>query len=342
MGVSRKSAPWALKPADFFTESDTARALFARLLDATSEDIAILPSVSYGMAVAGANLPIDPGSDIVVLDQQFPSNVYTWCELAAEKDARIITVRRNAGESWTQAVVRNISTTTALVAVGNVHWADGALLDLEGIAQSCRAHKAELVLDLTQSLGALPFSISAVQPAFAVSAGYKWLLGPYGMAFMYVRPDYQAGRPIEHNWIARKDSQDFSGLVHYKDDFQPGACRYDVGERSNFALMPMSIAAMEQLLEWSVPQIHATLSDLTGELAGRAEELGLQVAPPDERAGHILGVRFPRGMPPGISESLAQHRVYVSIRGNAMRISPHLYNSGADVDKLTRVLRDFA
>ncbi len=155
---------------------------------------------------------------------------------------------------------------------------------------------------------------------------------------MYVDPAYHEGRPIEHNWLNRKDSEDFAGLVNYRDEFQPGARRYDVGERCNFALMPMAVAALKQILEWRVPHIQETLSGFTKELAERAETLGLTVAAPDHRAGHIIGVRFPGGLPNGIQHSLQKENVYVSIRGDAMRISPHLYNNEHDMTKLMNVL----
>lgn len=338
-GVDRKSHPWQVGPEAFFAESELARELFARLIDAEAGDVAIIPAVSYGMAVAAANVAVSEKEEIVVLEDQFPSNFYPWSELANMRDARIVTVRPSPDLDWTAAVLNALNESTAIVTLPHVHWTDGSLLDLKKISARCQEIGAALLLDVTQSLGALPISVKEVHACFMVSAAYKWLLGPYSLAFMYVHPSYQAGRPIEQNWLNRKNSEDFARLVNYRDDFQPGARRFDVGERSNFALMPMAVAALRQILEWRIPNIQKTLAGMTDKLAERAQELGLEVAAPDARAGHILGLRFPEGLPPGILQRLAEENVYVSLRGDAMRIAPHLYNNEPDQVKLMDVLQ---
>ncbi len=334
----RKARPWTIKPADFFTESETARDLFARLINAHADDIAIVPAVSYGTAVAAANLVVNPGQAIIVLADQFPSNVYHWRELARERGARLVTVARPADDDWTAAILAALDGATALAALPHCHWTDGGLIDLEVVGAELRRLGAALVVDVTQSLGAMPFDVAEIQPNFLVCATYKWLLGPYSMGFLYVAPHHQAGRPLEHSWITRQGAEDFAGLVNYRDGFQPGARRYDVGERANFALMPPTIAALEQILIWSVPEIQATLGAMTGEIAARAAELGLLSAPPSRRAGHFLGLRFPSGVPDGLLDRLAAAHVHVSLRGDAMRVTPHVYNTAADIDRLFTVL----
>lgn len=338
LGVSRKDHPWKIGPEHFFNESELARGLFAALIEASPDDIAILPSVSYGIGVASALVEIKAGDEIVVLEDQFPSNVYSWLELARTKQGRIRTVKKPADFDWSKGVLETINERTAVVALPNVHWTDGSLVDLEKVGEACRKSGAALVLDVTQSLGALPFSVKQVRPDFLVSAAYKWLLGPYSMAFMYVNPEYQHKRPLENNWLNRKNSEDFAGLVLYRDEFQPGARRFDVGERSNFALMPMAVAALQQITEWTVSEIQQTLSVMTESLAEQAAELDLSVIPHAKRGGHILGVRFPKGLPEGILQRLAEENVYVSLRGNAMRIAPHVYNDDRDLEKLVDVL----
>ncbi len=334
----RKARPWTITPADFFTDVETARDLFARWINARADDVAIVPAVSYGAAVAAANLVVNPGQTIVVLTDQFPSNVYQWRELARERGARLVVVARPVDDDWTAAILAAIDGATALCAMPHCHWTDGGLIDLETVGAELRRLGAALVVDVTQSLGAMPFDVARVQPNFLVCATYKWLMGPYSMGFLYVAPHHQGGRPLEHGWIARQGAEDFAGLVNYSDGFQPGARRYDVGERANFALMGPTIAALEQLLIWSVPEIQATLSAMTGEIAARAGELGLVSAPPSRRAGHFLGLRFPAGVPEGLLDRLAAADVHVSMRGDSMRVTPHVYNSAADIDRLFAVL----
>ncbi|MFQ5638745.1 MAG: aminotransferase class V-fold PLP-dependent enzyme [bacterium] len=338
-GVERKSHPWQVGPDDFFAESEHARRLFAELIQADAGDVAIIPSVSYGVAVAAANLHCREGEEILVLAEQFPSNYYPWSEIVKRTGARMVQVERPAKGSWTEAVLDSMSERTRVAALPQVHWTDGSFIDLNAVSSKCRQIGADLVLDVTQSIGALPISVKELSPSFLVTAAYKWLLGPYSLGFLYVHPDYQSARPIEFNWLNRKDSENFAGLVHYRDEFQPGARRFDVGERSNFTLMPMVIAGLEQIHEWRVSHIQETLSVMTGHLAEDAKNLGLQIASPAAHAGHILGLRFPRGLPEGILSRLAEENVYVSLRGDAMRISPHLYNNQRDVNQLIDVLK---
>jgi len=338
-GVARKGQPWRIVSDDFFASVDAGRAAFAELVGATSDDIAVVPAASYGIAVAAGNLEVGPGQRIVVLADQFPSNLYHWRELAQARGAALLTVARPADGAWTPALLAAIDDATAVVATANCHWTDGGLIDLAAVGHRARQVGAALVVDLTQSLGALPFSVAEVDPDFAVSACYKWLLGPYSLGFLYVAPRHQQGRPLEHNWMARRGSEDFARLVDYQDGFQPGARRFDVGESANFTLMPMAVAAMRQLLDWGPGEVQATLAAMTGRIAEAAQTLGLVAGDPAHRAGHFLGLRFPAGPPPGLLESLQRQQVYVSVRGDSMRVTPHVYNSEADVERLLRALR---
>ncbi len=340
-GLRRKGRPWSIVPADFFTGSEAVRGLFARLVNARADDIAIIPAASYGMAQAAHNIALTKAQTIVTLAEQFPSNVYPWMELAARTGAAHVTVPRPADDDWTSAVLAHIDAATGVVAVPHCHWTDGGLLDLEAIGAACRRVGAALCVDGTQSVGALPFDVARVDPDFLAVAGYKWLLGPYSLGFLYVAPRRQSGVPIENNWLARRNSEDFAGLVNYQPAFQPGARRFDVGERSNFALMPAAGASIELLLGWGVPRIHETLRRRTRAIAERARaDLGIGSVPDARRAGHYLGLRFPGGVPDDLPARLAAGNVHVSVRGAAMRVTPHVWNTDADVERLFAVLRE--
>ncbi|WP_119420452.1 aminotransferase class V-fold PLP-dependent enzyme [Desertibaculum subflavum] len=336
--AGRKARAWEITPRDFFTETETARDLFAALIGATAEDIAIVPAASYGVAVAAANLRLPPGRRALVLAHQFPSNLFSWQDLAEREGGEVVTVARPEDGDWTRSILQAIDERTAIAALPNCHWTDGGLIDLVRVGARLREVGAALVIDATQSLGALPIDMRAVQPDFLVAATYKWLLGPYSYGFLYVAPGRQDGRPIEQNWIARGGSEDFARLVDYRADFQPGARRFDVGEKANFGLTPVAIASLRQIHDWGVAEIQATLRRRTDAIAARAHNLGLTAARASLRAGHFLGLRFPGAVPEGLPEKLAQARVYVSVRGPAMRITPHLYNTDADIDRLFEVL----
>ena len=217
-------------------------------------------------------------------------------------------------------------------------WTTGAKLDLVAIGARCREVGAALALDLTQSAGALPIDFAAVQPDFAVAAAYKWLMGPYATGFLYVAPRWRDGAPLEENWIGRAGSEDFARLVDYRDAYQPGARRFDMGERANFALLPAAIAALEQLLAWTPDAIARTLAAKTAAIAARARALGLSAMPEDLRGPHYLSLALPEGAPEGLPARLAAERVHVSQRGRSLRVTPHLYNDDADADRLIDAL----
>ncbi len=337
--VALKGQPWQISPPDFFSTPERARDLFAQLINAQADDIAIIPACSYGTATAAQNLPVAKGQEMLVLQDQFPSHVYPWRELAAEREADIVTIPRGGNDGWTPRILDAITANTAIVALPHCHWTDGSLIDLQAVSRRCREMGAALVVDLTQSIAALPFDVTAIRPDFAVAAGYKWMMGPYTLGFMYVAPQHQDGRPLEHNWIARRDSENFAGLVDYKSEFQPGARRFDMGEGANFIHLPMAVTAMEQLLEWGVEAIQESLSAMTAAIAERAAPLGLNASDPSLRAGHFLGLGFAGEVPAGLPERLGQDGVYVSVRGQSMRVTPHLYNNEADIDRLIKVLR---
>jgi selenocysteine lyase/cysteine desulfurase len=199
-----------------------------------------------------------------------------------------------------------------------------------------------LVVDGIQSLGALPFDVSEVRPDFLIAASYKWMLGPYGVGFMYVGEEHREGNPIEHNWINRRGSEDFSQLVDYQDAFQPGARRYDVGERSNFVLLPMAAEALRQLLGWGVENVSETVGTLTDLIQQKAEERGITAIPKERRARHMIGLMLGPDAPSDLATRLTHHHVFVSVRGESVRVSPHLYNTEEDIDRFFDVLEQVA
>lgn len=336
--LEQKSHPWEVQVRDFFAPSERARELFAGLIGASAEDIAIVPAASYGLAVAAKNLALKAGEAVLVLSEQFPSNLYVWRDKAAAAGAELITVPRPTDDDWTSAVLAHLEPRVKILALPHCHWTDGGLLDLEKIGRAARAQGAALVVDATQSLGALPFDVRTIDPDFVAVAAYKWLLGPYGFGFLYVAPRHQQGIPLEYSWIVRAEADQFARLVEYRDEFAPGARRFDQGERSGLQLTPVAIASLELLCSWGIASIAATLAERTAAIAQRAAELGLGSAPRERRAGHFLGLRFAGGVPAGLPEKLAAAKVYASVRGASLRVTPHLYNTDADVDRLFEVL----
>jgi selenocysteine lyase/cysteine desulfurase len=337
--VRMKAAPWRIAAGDWFSAAEQLRALAARLLVTDSDNIALVPAVSYGIAVAAANVNVAPGQTIVLLEQEFPSNVYAWRALAHTRGATVVTVRRSA-RGWTAALEECITAHTAVVAVPHCHWIDGSLVDLERIGSRTREVGAALVVDASQSLGARALNLARVQPDFLVAVGYKWLLGPYGLGYLYVAPKWQrSGTPLEQSWLTRRGSEDFARLIDYTDEYRGGARRFDQGEFPQFVLVPMAVAALSQVLSWSIERIERSLQPLTDRLAEIAPSAGYTVLPAAQRCAHMIGLRHRSGVPPGVAERLKHAKIFVSVRGDSVRVAPHLYNSIEDVERLVDVLR---
>jgi selenocysteine lyase/cysteine desulfurase len=345
-GLARKTHPWEITPDKFFTGADEFRATAAQLIDCSPGDIAIVSSASYGIATAARNLPVKKGQSILVLEEQFPSNYYSWQRRAEEAGAALKVVAWPENNDWTTAVLDALTPDVAIAALPNVQWTSGGRLDLVRIGEACRKLGAALALDLTQSLGALPFSArssqNGVQPDFAVAATYKWLLGPYSVGVLYVAPKWQNGKPLEENWIQRANARDFSSLILYTDNYDEGARRFDMGERANFALLPAAMRAMKQLLEWKVLQVSETVGALNRRLAEAAAELGFDAPAEPWRAPHYLALRRNAPIPKELPEMLAREKVFVSVRGSSIRVTPHVYNTIEDCERLIACLRRIA
>lgn len=344
-GVQRKRNPFQITPEEFFGETDILREEYAKLINAEDpKRIVTIPSVSYGMANVAKNLPLSKGDNIIVVGEQFPSNVYPWRKVALENKAEIVTItppetKEDRGKKWNQQILNAINSKTKLVAVANVHWADGTLFDLKKIREKTTDVGAWLAIDGTQSVGALPFDLKVIKPDALVCAGYKWLMGPYSVGLAYYGSALDNGDPIEENWINRYESEDFSNLVNYNDKYQGGALRYEVGEHSNFILIPMMLEAVRQLNEWGVENVQRYCKDLISEGIHKLRDAGYWIEDKNYRGSHLFGIRLGEDHDmEAIKKALDKENILVSFRGDSIRISPNVYNSQDDFDKLVEVL----
>lgn len=339
VGVARRGQPWTIGADDFFAPAEQVRSLFARIINADAAGVALVPSVSYGVGIATANLPVRNGQNIVVVEEQFPSNIYPWKELASQVGASVNTVAIPDGD-WTEAIIAKIDQQTAVVAIPHVHWTTGAQFDLSLIRQRSTEVGAALVVDATQSLGTLPFDVQVIQPDFLVAAAYKCMLGPYGLTYLYAAPEWREGRPLEEGWLNRANAADFSQLTEYCDDYMPGARRYDFGERASTVLLPMAIASLEQISTWQTSRIEQYTRPLIQRIIEQADQFGLTHPPLESCSPCMVGIGLPVESPNGLGQRLADRGVYVSIRKTNARIALHIYNDESDIDHLFKVLRE--
>lgn len=336
--IDLTGAPWTVQASVFFDPVEQLRSTVGALFGDDSEGVALVSSVSYGIAVAAVNLTIGKGRTVVILAEQFPSNVYAWRAKIEREGGDIVTVPRSTN-GWTEAILDAIDSNTAVVSIPHCHWTDGTLVDLERVGVAARGVGAALVVDASQSFAAVPLDVKSVQPDFVVSVGYKWQLGYYGLGYLWVAEQHRGGVPLEEGWATRKNADDFTALVDYVDQYEPGARRFDVGERSNFVGVAMSNAATRQIAEWGVANVAETLGSTTSDIVRRVAELGWFAVPDDQRSGHLIGIRHPNGLPDGFADRLASAGVSLSVRGDSVRIAPYLHTTDDDIERLIQVLR---
>ena len=165
------------------------------------------------------------------------------------------------------------------------------------------------------------------------------MLGPYGIGVAYYGAAFDHGKPVEENWINRKDSQNFAGLVDYEEEYQKGSLRYGMGEQSNFILVPMLLRALQQLNDWQPNNIQAYCQSITAAPIEQLRSLGFWVEDEEYRGSHLFGIRHGKVDVQKLKQQLDGERVYISVRGDAIRVAPYLYNSEEDLWYLIEILK---
>ena len=364
VAAMRKKAatPWDI--GDTEAAKDTVRGLFASMLgpSATADDVCVVPSCSYAMSLAAHNCRArlrarPPGRrGVLVLQDQNPSNVMQWQQLCEEESGELCVVPPPAADGdWARSIVPRLSEgTIAVAALPPCHWCDGALVDLDAVGAACQAHGTLLVVDATQWLGAgPPIDVVRLGVAFLACSIHKWLLGPYGACVCYAAPSFwRSATPIEQHDRNREGAQHVECLPMdpregYPAAFQHGCRRLDSGGRPSYIVMPMLRTSMRYLVEeLRVDRVSEWLSAYTAEIARRASGLGFSA--PRRHAPGIVGLRpDPQTMPDAATivrrlkvGGAARRPVLVSERLGAIRISPHVYNTREDLERLISALQE--
>lgn len=344
--IDLRARPYKISREDWFEPTENLKQNFAKLINCKNyQRIAVIPSVSYGIASVAKNIKLNSKDEILVVDQQYPSNYYSWVNISKDFGAEIKIVMppnepKGKGRIWNEKILEAINERTSIVALGNVHWTDGTLFQLEAISKKAKQYNALLIIDGSQSIGALPFDVEKVKPDAVFAVGYKWLLGSFSFAFGFFGEFFDNGSPLEENWINRKDSDDFQGLVDYTPDYRPFAGRYNVGENSNFHLIPIMNGAIEQLLEWDVANVQKYCEILTKKPINELRELGCIIEDNEYRTNNLFGIRFDKSTDlEQLQNEFVKNRIYASLRGTAVRISANIYNDANDMDKLVECIK---
>ncbi len=304
-GVARKGQPWLIDAAFARAQHERARAAAARLINADPEDIALVSSVGYGVATAAKVLALPAGARVLVLADDHSSPVLEWRSRAG---LVVDVVGPPPDGDWTAALLAAIArpgAPPALASISSVHWADGGLIDLARVAPALRACGAALLVDATHHVGVLPTDVRTLDPDFLVFPTYKWVLGPYGRAFLYVAKRRQDGVPLEQTSYGRRAVA--AEVVPYMKDtaYVAGARRFDMGERDHFISLEMAAVGMEMIAAWGVAAIEPRLAMLTAQLAEGLAHPKVRLPDPRLRAPHVLSLAFPEGWPDGLVERLA-------------------------------------
>ena len=320
----------------------SARAAAARLINAEPCDIALIPSISYGVATAAKLLTIARGTRVIVLESDHSSPVLEWHARAQAQGFAVETVRRPDDGDWTAAVLAAIERSGAapvsLASISSVHWSDGGLIDLDQVSAALRRQGAVFLVDATQGAGVLAMDVTRLDPDFVIFPTYKWVLGPYGRAFLYVARRHQNGIPLEQTSAGRRDVR-AENAVYFTDlHYVPDARRFDMGERDYFISMEMASIGMEMMAGWGASAVVQRLAMLTERIADGVRNIGVSMPDAPLRAPHILSLAFKGGMPAGLVEGLASEGVYVAPRLGRLRVSPHVYNDEVDADRFIEVL----
>src|SRR5258707_9977704 len=344
--VGRKGQPWKLESNFQSQEFERARKAAATLIGADPADVALIPSVGYGVATAGKVLTVPRGSRVLVLQDDHTSPVLEWLSRAPAGGFAVETVKQPADGDWTSAVGEAIeraeAAPLALVSISSVHWSDGGALHMMRIAKAAKAKGAALLVDATHDVGVRRIDVKTLDPDFLIFPTYKWVLGPYGRAFLYVAKRRQNGVPLEQISASRK-AVSAEDTIYFRDiAYVEGARRYDMGERGHFISLEMAAVGMEMMAGWGNDPIVARLSMLTDRLADGLANSGVRVLDKKLRAPHVLSLQFPNGMAVDLPKKLAAENVHAAPRLGRLRISPHVYNDEEDVDRFVEVFRKLA
>jgi len=278
-----------------------------------------------------------------VLENDHSSPILEWQTRAASAGFTIETVRQPPDGDWTSTVMAAIerpgAPRLALASISSVHWSDGGLIDIAKVGAALKRQGALFLIDATHAVGVLAMDVKSLDPDFVIFPTYKWLLGPYGRAFIYIAKRHQNGIPLEQTGFGRREIRSDAQIYFADLSYVPGARRFDMGERDHFISMEMAAIGMEMMAEWGMAAVAGRLLMLTARIAEGLNGSKVRLMETRFRAPHILSLGFPGGLPAGLIEGLAGDGVYVAPRLSRMRISPHVFNDEQDADRFVAALK---
>jgi selenocysteine lyase/cysteine desulfurase len=314
------------------------RALVARLIHASPDEIAFVGSTSHGLNIVAAGIDWRAGDNVVCAETEFPANVYPWLNLR-RKGVEVRFARQDQGRIPLEAIATQMDDRTRLVAISLVEFFTGYRNNLAAIGDLCRQRGARLCVDGIQGLGVLPVAVRECGVDFLAAHGAKWLLGPIGSGFLYCRRERLLELDLAMaGWRSVVDQREY---FRYESDWFDTARRFEVGSLNYLGLTGLG-ASLELLLEIGLASISERVLQLTERLIRLLRDHHYRVITPsrrEERAGIVSFL--PRDDDPeGTVARLKAADIVVSARGPGVRVSPHFYNTKEEIDTLMRVLTE--
>lgn len=337
-----KRLPHQIPDSEYFGLPDRVRARIAQLIGAEPAEIALTTGASGGLAAVASSLDWKPEDEVLVGKGEFPAHFATFAPLAQQGCLRLRVVEPNGRFLVAEDFLARLGGKTRLVSASLVRFDDAARFDARKVADACHSGGAFLLLDVSQCVGALPLNVRALGADFVVSAGYKWLLSPYGTGFFWVRRDLiEQLRLGPFYWQALEGAAEFHSLPLTAWRAVPEARRWDTPETGSFFNLAAMEASLEFLLRVGPEKIAAHNERLISEITERLPPDRCILASPVDSAARgtfvCVAARTP-ARTKALYERLREAKVFVSLRENALRIAPHLYNSERDIDRLLSIL----
>ena len=341
--LKKERNPSYLKPFDYFNISEEIRTEFSKIINSNKDEVAIMPSSSYGFANVFNNLKIN-GNKAITVENEFPSGYFSIKKWCSEKNIQLETIKRNnlSAQDWNKKIINSIDSDTSVVIISSVHWMNGTKFDLKKIGEKCKNNNTFFIVDGTQSVGALSIDVKDFKIDALICAGYKWLFGPYSMALGYYSSKFNDGIPIEESWMNRTNAQDFSNLTEYDSKYKPMAGRYNVGETTNFILSPIMLNGLKQINSWGINNIESYCKKLSKIVISELSPLGIAFENENYFTYHLFSLGLPKHLNLlTFKKILEKKKIRVSIRGANLRVSINVFNDERDIEKLVETVKEF-